>query len=332
MIQDFVTDGPFPQNTPVDVQQVYGVTEIGPNRYRGIYPLQKPIGAARGAYGGNVAAQAVVVAIKSSPQGFRPHALHSFFIKAVNDEDVVEWEVEHVSNGRNFVNRSIKALQNGQIVYTATVSLTKNNSHKDAWKKYEQTRKESDRPFEWGTPQHDWFQKHKLENIPEGAANSRLLFCHKIFPELVSLDLTKSEEQVPVAERKLSYYIKWGIENKDGYNQPLTNIDPDYQYVGLTSLSDSIFLTRLLRLLRIEDADHTNLIHYFSVSLDHSIYFHDDDFDVTKWMGFSFRAAKCTHNRVLIEGEMFNDKGKHVATIVQEGLVQFNGREQGAKL
>ncbi|RLV95966.1 Peroxisomal acyl-coenzyme A thioester hydrolase 1 [Spathaspora sp. JA1] len=327
MIQDFVAEGPFPQNSPIDVQEIYGVTETSPNKYRGNYPLQKPIDAARGAYGGNLAAQAVVVAIKSSPEGFRPHALHSFFIKAVNDKEVVDWEVEQVSNGRTFANRSIKGLQNGEIVYTATVSLTKKNSHKEDWKKYEQTGKETDKPFEWSTPQHDWFEKHKLDNVPGGAANSRLLFYHKIFPELISLDLTKAEEQIPIGERKLSYYVKWGIENEHGYNQPLINVDQDYQYVGLASLSDSIFLTRLLRLLRIEDADHTNLIHYFSVSLDHTIYFHDDDFDVTKWMGFSFRAAKCTHNRVLIEGEMYNDKGKHVASIVQEGLVQFNGRE-----
>ncbi|KAG7665874.1 uncharacterized protein J8A68_000497 [[Candida] subhashii] len=338
MIQNFVTDAVFPQNVTHDVQEIYGLKQISSHTYRGNLPLQKPMKKARGAYGGNLVAQAVAVAIKSSPHGFRPHSLHSYFVKAVNDQDVVDYDVEEISNGKSFVNRAIKAKQNGQVVYTANISLTKNNSHLEAWKRYNEAKAnnhpnaEQLKPFEFSTPPHDWFDKYEIEKLPIGAANANLLFYHKVFPELVDLELTKHEEKIPIAERKFSYMVKWGIENEQGFNQPLTNVDPDFKYVGLASLSDSIFLTRLMRVLRIEGVDHTDLVHYFSVSLDHSLFFHDDDFDVTKWMGVTFKVSRCGHNRVLIEGKIYNHKKIHVATFVQEGLVQFGGREEGAKL
>lgn len=338
MIENFVTESSFPAEVENDVKEIYGVQQIAPNVYRGNHPLQKPMKKARGAYGGNLAAQAIAVALKSSPPGFRPHSLHSYFVKAVNDKDVVDYEVDQISNGRSFANRAITAKQNGDIVYTANISLTKNNSHVEAWKKYNEAREKDDpnaekiKPFEFSAPQHDWFEKHDVEKLPIGAANSTLLFYHKVFPELMSLELTKEEENVPIAERKFSYMVKWGIENEQGFNQPLKNVDPDYKYVGLAALSDSIFLTRLMRVFRIEDVDYRNLIHYFSVSLDHSLYFHDDDFDATKWMGVTFKALRCGHNRILIEGKIYNHKKVHVATFIQEGLVMFGGKEHQAKL
>ena len=71
-----------------------------------------------------------MVAIRSCPEEFRPHLFHSYFIKAVNDKEPLEWRVEETSNGRNFANRSLQAFQAGELVYTASASLTKKNSAK----------------------------------------------------------------------------------------------------------------------------------------------------------------------------------------------------------
>ncbi|EGW33362.1 uncharacterized protein SPAPADRAFT_60700 [Spathaspora passalidarum NRRL Y-27907] len=243
------------------------------------------------------------------------------------------------------------------MVYIANISLTKRNSHKEAKQKYddyyakiEQKAKESDadedeeddddvdeepappKPFVFQTPYHDWLKKYHVEELPVSNHEANLLIYHKILPEFTSLNLTPEEEQVSVTDRRLSFLIKWGIDNEQGFNQPLINVDAQFQFVGLANLSDSMYLDTLLRVLRIKDLDLTKHHEYFSVSLDHSIYFHDDDFDVTTWMGFSYKVVRFAHNRVVIEGEMYNDRGIHIATIVQEGLVMFNGAEKGAKL
>ena len=51
--------------------------------------------------------------------------------------------------------------------------------------------------------------------------NSRLLAYHKFFPEVVSLEDTREEDNISPAERQLSWYFKWGIENEGDFHQPL---------------------------------------------------------------------------------------------------------------
>ncbi|KAG7665872.1 TES1, partial [[Candida] subhashii] len=162
---------------PVDVHAEFGVDQISQHNYRGRKPLIRPRPDARGVFGGNLAGQALLVAIRSSPPEFKPHSLHSFFVRAANDKTPIAWEVSEVSNGKTFVNRSIKGIQDGQIVYIANISLTKRNSHKEAVRKYEeyyakieQRAKESDedeeeeedddapappKPFVFQTPYHE---------------------------------------------------------------------------------------------------------------------------------------------------------------------------------
>lgn len=353
MTQDFN----YTRGQPVDVHAEFGVDKIGPHKYRGRKPLIRPSPDARGVFGGNLAGQALLVAIRSSPAEFKPHSLHSFFVRAANDKTPIEWQVNEVSNGKTFVNRAVKGLQDGQVVYIANISLTKRNSHREAVRKYEeyyskieQKAKESDgdeddeeeeeeveqappKPFVFQTPYHEWFKRHDISKLPITDIESNFLVYHKILPEFTSLKLTPEEENVSATERRLSFLCQWGINHEQGFHQPLVNVDEDYQYVGLANLSDSMYLDTLLRVLRIRDLDFNEKERpYFSVSLDHTIYFHDSDFDVTKWMGFSFKAIRFAHDRVVIEGEMYNDQGVHVATIVQEGLVKFLGRERGAKI
>ena len=316
----------YQKNIEVDLESEFGVEKVGINLYRGKSPIPKPDRRSRGAYGGYLAGQALLVAIKSVPEEFRPHLFHSYFIKAVNDKEPLEWRVEETSNGRNYANRSLQAFQADDLVYTANVSLTKKNSAKKA---EEAT---GVKPFEFQGKPHEWFDKHKIDDLPVADPSSSLLIYHKFFPEVVSLDASKEEEAKPAADRSLSWYFKWGINNEDGHHQPLVNLNSDYQYVGMAALTDAVYLNRLLRILRIKDADHTQLVHYFSVSLDHTMYFHDDDFDVSQWMGFTFKVTRFSHNRALCQGEVYNHKGVHVATIVQEGLMMLNGLEAGAKL
>ncbi|CUM46382.1 uncharacterized protein AC631_03093 [Debaryomyces fabryi] len=321
-----------------DVEYSLGVKQISETKFQGNAPLSKPHPSSRGVYGGNLAGQALLVAIRSSPKGFTPHALHSFFVKATSPDSVVDWEVQVISQGNNFCNRLVKAIQDGEIKYIANISLTRKNSNKDATEKYLNYRKrieeqgeEDDethvqKPFGFGTPYPKWLKDSPPESLNLDDRSKERLIYHKITPEMVHLDKTENENEIAPSERKLSFYVKWGNDGEVEIK------DPAFQYVGLGVLSDSYFLTRLARILRIPDINHFNTILYFSLSLDHIMYFHDTDFDVTQWMGFSFKNVRFANNRALLEGEMYNEKGVHVASIIQEGLVHFNGIEERAKL
>lgn len=346
----------YPPNTAINVEDVYGIVKTGDFTFKGKEPLQKPAAAARGAYGGNIAGQAVLVAIRSSPEGFFPHSLHSYFVKPVSSTAVVDWEVEEILSGKNFCNRAVKGLQDGELKFFANVSLTKRNSFKTSMDKYEDyVKKEEEkakrtkegtldgdeddddddpvlRPLLFQTPQHDWFDRNKVQDIPLDTRGACNLVYHKLPEEMHDLQLTGREDSIPAAERRVSYYTQWGIENEGGVNQPLTGVTKEFQFVGLAVISDALFLTRLARVLRVEGVDLKDFVHYFLVSLDHIIYFHDEDFDTTKWMQFSFKAVRLVNNKALLEAEMYDSKGVHVATVIQEGLVHFNGLESHAKL
>lgn len=320
-------------------EHAMGVTQTGPHTYRSNEFLTKPHPKSRGVYGGNLAGQALLVAVRSAPQGFTPHSLHLYFVKAAVDNLHVDWAVTENSNGKTFCNRTIKALQDGVLRYVVHVSLTKRNLVKEAeqahreWAERERVRQETGeeddddetgmvaKPFTFQTPLPLWLRdvpKEKMHYVDMG--RDRYLF-HLIPHQMISLEDTKMEDQLLVPDRKMSFYVRLG----DG---EMRLQDPAFQFVGIGVLSDSLFLTRLARILRISTVNLAQVLHYFSLSLDHVMYFHDTDFDCTKWVGFGFRALRIKNNRVLLEGEMFNEAGLHVATIVQEGLVHFNGLEK----
>lgn len=313
------------------------------------HTLTKPQKRSKGVYGGNLAGQALLAAIKTVPEGFTPHSLHSHFVKSVSDQHRVKWTVEEVSNGKTFCNRSVKAWQNKSIRYIANVSLTRNNSFKQAEREYydyeeriakrkqeaaargEEFDPDDDdepvklKPFSFQTPFPRWLQEERREDMMVDKKSANRYIYHKIPHQFVSLEDTKYEDRVPVTERKMSFFVRLG----DG---DLKIKDPAFQFVGLGVLSDSLFLTRLARILRISSVDLNRAGHYFSVSLDHVIYFHDSEFDCTKWVGFGYKAVRLTNNRTLLEAEMYNEAGQHVATIIQEGLVHFNGLEKEVHL
>ncbi|KAI5964679.1 uncharacterized protein KGF55_001748 [Candida pseudojiufengensis] len=355
----------YKRGEKVDVAEEFGVIEINKDKYIGKKPLVTPKSDSRGVYGGNIVGQSLLVAMKSCDPEFKPHSLHSSFVRAATTDSPLIYEVEEISNGNNFCNRSVKAFQNDKIVFYANISLTKKNALKESMAKYEeynakyekklkekefQVKENNDnedddqdddeevekkpiKPFGFQTPLHNWFQKYDLNELPVSGIESNMLSYFKFFPDFLFLNKSEYENDIPVAERKFAFLVRWGIDNEQGYDQPLINVDSQFKYVGLGNLSDSLLLNVILRVLRIENVDLKDYHKtFFGVSLDHVLYIHDDDFDVTKWMGYSFKTIRFSHDRILVEGEIYNDKGVHVASVIQEGLLKFEGKEKGAKL
>ena len=155
-------------------------------------------------------------------------------------------------------------------------------------------------------------------------AKDRFIY-HKIPRQMVLLEMTKEEESVPPVDRQLSYYVRLG-------NGDIKLSSLQAQFVGLVVISDCIISTRLARILRVSSVDMQDPAHYFGISLDHVMYFHDTDFDCTEWMGYGMRVLRMQNDRFLMEAQMYNKKGEHVVTILQEVLAKLHGLEATAKL
>ncbi|ODV65072.1 hypothetical protein HYPBUDRAFT_243866 [Hyphopichia burtonii NRRL Y-1933] len=300
------------------VETRFGVSKIEELRYRGNQPLEKPAKTSRGVYGGNLCAQAILVSLETVPAGFTPHSLHSYFVKAGDDATSCEYDVEKLSDGRNFASRLIKVSQGGELKYIIMISLTKRNSS-------------NEKTFEFQKKVPKTFYQYNLKDLYENTNDSNNRIHHKLPPNYLDPKIDQENLSKSAGDRDCSYWIRFDDEHM--------NKESNLKYSGFGVISDSLFLTSLSRILNLP----SNIAkigksggkgeHFFSVSLDHSIYFHDDSFDPTKWCFFNYKAPRLNNNRVLIQGDFYDEQGKLFASIVQEGLIFFHGgSELKAKL
>ncbi|CAK7894153.1 hypothetical protein CAAN1_09S03752 [[Candida] anglica] len=313
------------------LEKAFGVRKIGELKYEGLIPLTKPSVGSRGVFGGNLCGQSLLVAMESVEEGFTPHSLHSYFVKAGDDTFPCQYEVEKVSDGKNFANRLIRVVQKGETKYLVMISLTRRNSFSDAAKQF-QAGKSKGFPLDFQIPPPKQFARHHHSELETRLDHDHTMTLqHKFGPEFYQPHLSEREELAKsAAERDLSFWLRVddsGVASKE----------KKFKYAGFGAASDSLFLTSLSRILHLPIAKELTSggkgEHFFSVSLDHSVYFHDDEFDPSQWFFFNFRAPRFANNRVLLQGSYYNEEGKLFASIVQEGLVFFHsGSELKAKL
>ena len=86
--------------------------------------LWHPPGA-RGVFGGTVIAQSLAAAQATVPSIFTVHSMHGYFVLAGDPSNAMIYTVEIVRQGRSFQTRTVQARQGGKIVFTATVSFSR---------------------------------------------------------------------------------------------------------------------------------------------------------------------------------------------------------------
>jgi acyl-CoA thioesterase-2 len=74
-------------------------------------------------YGGQVAAQALLAAAHTVPEGRHPHSIHGYFLRAGRHERPTVMTVDRDRDGRSFSARHVNALQDGEVIFSALVSF-----------------------------------------------------------------------------------------------------------------------------------------------------------------------------------------------------------------
>lgn len=283
------------------------------HQYEGLVPLHKPSPESRGVYGGNLCAQALVVAMETVDDWFVPHSLHSYFVKAGDDTLVCQFQVEKLNDGNRFTNRLVRVLQKDELKYIVMISMTK----------------KSESRIEYQTPVPPSFYKYNHKEMQTQTKYDSSGFLQHRFPPTFLDHAITDEHTKSAGERDQSFWIRIA-----------SDVLPKYKYASFGMVSDLVYLTSLGRILHLPQRYPGDIgvtggkgPHFFSVSLDHTIYFHDDNFDASDWTFVNFKAPRLCNNRVLIQGSYYNSKGKLFASIVQEGLVFFHkGAEVKARL
>lgn len=281
--------------------------------------LYVPPGA-RGVFGGTLVSQSLWAAMKTVPESFVPHSLHSYFINSGDGAKNIMYHVERLRDGKSFISREVRAYQGETLVFIETISFAK--MREDDLSKRQLRHAAPMPPVDFGK------FYDPLESFRRGVVSKGLMKEEKLAgfqgyfdrftkgpteyrfpPELwITHDDHPDSEKDP-HEIDVDWFVK--------LREPVQ--DTMFNYIAMAYYSDSYLLLTVSKF-------HKRPMHstIFSVSLDHTIYFHREP-RVNEWNMYHIEHPKSGDSRQLLYASMYEkDTNELVASVVQEGLVVIN--------
>lgn len=318
------------------------------------YPVA-PVGA-KGTFGGTLVAQSLLSSLNTVPKDFIPISLHCYFIYSGNPNEMIQYDVKNLRNGRNFIHKRVDAYQFNKLIFSSMILFSRDKNPKttiehrndgdndDDKVKYHKTvsRRVTDkRQFQKAS---ELFRKDILNNEINLKKFQRLnqRFNDPIYLKKVheSFETHPLEYKFPLDifkpdRKEYSKYLEYFVRVREDSikippspnlhvqdhpeDEPITpENDPRYNYVAFAYLSDSYLLLTLPYFHGLPMYSHT-----FSVSLDHTIYFHHLP-KVNDWLRLQLHNIRSVSDRHLIQCEHYDaQSGQIVASVSQEGLVVY---------
>lgn len=107
--------------TADNLAELFDLERIDADLFRGVNEqsaVERPA-----LFGGQVAAQALRAAALTIPEGRLPHSLHGYFLRPGRAQTPVILEVDRDRDGRSFSARHVRAIQEGQVIFSALASF-----------------------------------------------------------------------------------------------------------------------------------------------------------------------------------------------------------------
>tara|TARA_B100001057_G_scaffold219165_1_gene219397 strand:+ start:2160 stop:3032 length:873 start_codon:yes stop_codon:yes gene_type:complete len=254
-------------------------------------------------YGGQVIAQAFIAANSTIEEDKHLHSLHAYFLRPGIMKQPVLFSVDPIRNGRSFSTRTVKAIQNNEIIFTMTVSFQKDEEG----------------------------MSHSID-MPKVPMPEDL----KDEIEMRTEDIDKVPEELrPYFLKEREYSIKW-VEWNDVFEPkvlpPIRNVwlkpngvippGRETHNAFLAYISDSGILAPAL---------FPHGISYMSpdlmmASLDHTMWFHKPNFEFNDWVLYATDSPYTGNSRGLGRGTFFSRDGEVIASVTQEGLLRTKTR------
>lgn len=306
---------------PSLMEEKFQLIRVSDNLLKGKYPLEPFEAGQRGTYGGELLSQATLAAWETIDSNeFSVHSLHAYFLRAGSEKSVMRYEVETNSSGKNYINKSVKVYQDhsNELVFILTCSFTRNNNIHN--RKVQFANNETKRiPYEFQKNPHQYLEELR-EKVKEGDGILEMTHTHDLVTHGLPLSYLQVEEgeykDVATGDRKLGFFVKINDKLPENESKQKINIS------NLLYLSDSVYLGCITRSLGIPLA-HKNTA-FFRVSLDHSVFIHDNDFDSTEWLFLDYTFPRMSNERVLCNCSVFDLNGKMIASITQEALINLD--------
>lgn len=264
------------------------------NLYRG---TSKDVGS-KSVFGGQVLAQALKAASFTVPDDRIAHSLHGYFILPGDIEAPIVFSVDRVRDGGSFTTRSVTAIQHGRAIFSLLASF--------------QLKQEG---FDHQIEMPDVPKPEDLFSDRELYAKAEAMMPEKlkrvlgrerpiIFKPTVIPNLFNPQKEQPYS----NVWFKANGEMPD---------DLALHQSVLAYASDYNLLTTALKPHGVSYGTKNLQM----ASIDHAMWFFRD-FRVDDWLLYSVESPSASNARGFCRGNIFNQDGILVASVVQEGLIR----------
>lgn len=240
-------------------------------------------------FGGQVAGQALVSAVKTVDAAFRVHSLHGYFLRPGNPNEPTVFTVDRIRDGRSFATRRVTGIQDGKAIFTMSASFHVEDEgieHQDRM------------PAVVGP--------EELPDLADDESSARKLF----FREWSRWDVRLVPSEKLTRSASLAAQQQVWIR----YRDPL----PDDQVFHVCALAYMSDMT-LLGSAKVPHEDAATQ----TASLDHALWFLRP-FRADEWLLYDQTSPSAGLGRALTQGRIYDREGRMVAAVTQEGLMRFD--------
>jgi acyl-CoA thioesterase-2 len=273
----------------VAIEEILDLEQLEVNIYRGgVFSPES--GFLQRTFGGHVAGQSLVSAVRTVDPRFQVHSLHGYFLRPGDARAPTVYLVERIRDGGSFCTRRVSAIQHGETIFTMSASFQTDQSGIE----------HQDTPPVTLPP----------DDIPDFKSASKV-FDDASFRQFDEWDVRIiPREQLNTVAGKASQQQVW-FRHRD----PLPD-DPVLHICALAYMSD-------LTLLGSAQVNHPeSRQHLMVASLDHAMWFMRP-FRADEWLLYDQSSPSACGGRSLTQGKIFNRYGEMVAAVMQEGLTRY---------
>ena len=270
------------------IEEILDLEQLEVNIYRGgVFSPES--GFLQRTFGGHVAGQSLVSAVRTVDPTSQVHSLHGYFLRPGDARAPSVYIVERIRDGGSFCTRRVSAIQHGETIFTMSASFQTDQTgieHQDAMPE---------------APGPD-----DLPGFRSGGA-----FDDAGFAQFAEWDVRiVPRDKVARLPGKASQQQVW-FRHRD----PL----PDDHVLHICALAYMSDLT----LLGSAQVNHLDVRKHLNVaSLDHAMWFMRP-FRADEWLLYDQSSPSACGGRSLTQGKIFNRYGEMVAAVMQEGLTRY---------
>ncbi|MBU8831017.1 acyl-CoA thioesterase II [Mycolicibacterium goodii] len=270
------------------IEEILDLEQLEVNIYRGKV-FSPESGFLQRTFGGHVAGQSLVSAVRTVAPEFEVHSLHGYFLRPGDARAPAIYTVERIRDGGSFCTRRVSAIQHGETIFSMSASFQTDQTgieHQDAMPE--------------APPPDD------LPGFRSGGA-----FDDAGFAQFDEWDVRiVPRDRVQRLPGKASQQQVW-FRHRD----PM----PDDHVLHICALAYMSDLT----LLGSAQVNHLDVRkHLMVASLDHAMWFMRP-FRADEWLLYDQSSPSACGGRALTQGRIFNQYGELVAAVMQEGLTRY---------